>query len=57
MGAAEGELAQDLVGIADEIAVGEKQEFDDVPHRLRGSLGRTFGEARGHFYVSHVDIV
>src|SRR5665213_14551 len=34
MGAAEGELAQHLVRIADEIAVSEEQQLDDVPGRL-----------------------
>src|SRR6266545_3691666 len=35
MGAAEAEFHQDVVGIADEIAIGEKQQLDDVPDRLR----------------------
>ncbi len=54
--------------IADEIAIGKEQEFDDVPGRLagrggrRGAAGRTFsepgsgGSLGSHIYVSHVDI-
>jgi len=30
MGAAEAELGQNLVGIADEVAIGEEQELDEV---------------------------
>ena len=37
--AAEAELGQDVVGIADEVAIGEEQELDEVPDRL----GRTAG--------------
>ena len=36
MRAAEAELGQHLVGVADEIAVGEEQQLDDVPDRLVG---------------------
>ena len=32
--AAEAELGQHLVGIADEVAIGEEQELDEVPARL-----------------------
>ena len=50
MGAAEAELVQHLVGIADEIAIGEEQKLDDVPDRLgrrgRRAGGRTLGDAR-----------
>ena len=34
MRAAEAELRQHVVGIADEIAIGEEQKLDDVPDRL-----------------------
>ena len=34
MRAAEAELGQHLVGIADEIAIGEEQKLDEVPVRL-----------------------
>jgi hypothetical protein len=34
MGPAEAEFCQHVVGIADEVAIGEKQELDDVPDRL-----------------------
>ena len=65
MGAAEGELAEHLVRVADEIAIGEKQQFDDVPDRLRGrrrrrgASHRALGKGGGlgvHIYVSHIDI-
>src|SRR6202142_3406304 len=65
MGAPEGELRKHFVRIADEIAVGEKQQLDDVPDRLgrRAGRGRTLRQAAGwrgdlgvHIYVSHVDI-
>ena len=36
MRAPETELGQHVVGIADEVAIGEEQELDDVP----GGLGR-----------------
>ena len=55
MGTAEAELGQHLVGVADEIAVGEKQQLDQVPDGLRPVPG--FGRNRdAHIYVSHVDI-
>jgi hypothetical protein len=34
MGAPETEFRQHVVGIADEVAIGEEQELDDVPDRL-----------------------
>ena len=53
VGAAEAELEQHLVRVADEIAIGKKQELDDVPDRLaapprdRGDpLGRLVPGAR-----------
>ena len=36
MRAAEAEFGEGLVGVADEVAVGEKQQFDEVPDRLSG---------------------
>ena len=39
MGAAEAERLQHMVGVADEIAIGEKQQLDDVPARLAGPAG------------------
>lgn len=33
MGAAKAELVQHMVGIADKVTIGEKQQFDDVPAR------------------------
>ena len=39
MGAAEAELGQHLVGVADEIAIGEEQQLDDVPDRLGAGAG------------------
>src|SRR5450755_4795587 len=65
MGAPEAELGEHLVRIADEIAIGEKQQLDDVPDRLgmRRCRARALGQAVGrggdlgaHIYVSHVDI-
>ena len=46
VGAPEAELRQHVVGIADEVAIGEEQELDDVPDRLvrhvpRGLAGGT----------------
>ena len=37
--AAEAELGQHLVGVADEVAVGEEQELDEVPDRLARRAG------------------
>jgi hypothetical protein len=65
MRAAEGEFAQHFVRIADEIAIGKKQQLDDVPdrRRRRPRTGRQVGGGgcgcdglRAHIYVSHVDI-
>src|SRR5476651_840561 len=65
MGAPKGELGKHFVRIADEIAIGEKQQLDDVPDRLgrRGGRDRTLRQAAGrhgdlgvHIYVSHIDI-
>ena len=67
MGAAEAQFEQHLVRIADEIAIGKKQQLDDVPDRVRGRYRRRTGRCaightragRGdiiHIYVSHVDI-
>ena len=36
MRAAEAEFGERLVGIADEVAIGEEQQFDQVPDRLAG---------------------
>src|SRR4029453_6464989 len=64
MGAAKTKLEEHLIRVANEIAISEKQKFDDVP----GGLGRcrpaarAFGHARCRTrfarrnYVSHVDI-
>ena len=46
MGAAEAELGEHLVGVADEIAVGEEQQLDDVPDRLRRRRPGTLGAGR-----------
>src|SRR6476646_9968382 len=68
MGAAEAQLEKHLIWIADEIAIGKKQQFDDVPDGLGlprdGSSGRraiggccaSSGSLCAHIYVSHVDI-
>ena len=47
MGAAEAELGQHLVRVADEIAIGEKQQLDDVPDRLGRAprVARALGQA------------
>ena len=44
MGAAEAEFRQHLVGIADEIPIGEEQELDDLPHRLAIASGTRLRE-------------
>ena len=59
MGASEAELGQDLVGIADEIAIGKEQQLDQVERqapsrRARPGAGRD--RDRVDIYVSHVDI-
>src|SRR5690348_441860 len=62
MGAAEAELRQHLVRIADEVAIGEEQKLDDVPDGLSGRSRPLGGVAWGvhklgpPIYVSHVDI-
>jgi hypothetical protein len=40
MGAAEAESLELMVGIADEVAVGKEQQFDDVPAQFAGPRGR-----------------
>ncbi len=40
MGAAEAERLELMVGIADEVAVGEEQQFDDVPAQFAGPQDR-----------------
>ena len=63
VGAAEAEFCQHLVGIADEIAIGEEQKLDEIPARLlrrraRRRLDRFGGGAgfpgRGDADVSHL---
>src|SRR5262249_23308269 len=60
MRAPEAEAGERLVGIADEIPVGEKQELDQVPDRLlQAAIGSRVDRGRvvaGNNYVSHVDI-
>src|SRR5262249_25640759 len=61
MRAAEAEFGQDLVGIADEVAIREKKEFNDIPDGFTGlprfAGFRLGGSARGErIYVSHIDI-
>ena len=41
MRAAESEFRKRLIGIADEIAIGEEQQFDQIPDRLAGGPGRS----------------
>jgi len=51
-------LLEDRVGLGGEIALGEKQQFDALPHLLlaqEDGLGR--GGRRRRFYVSHVDLL
>ena len=62
MGAPEAELGQDVIGVADEVAVGEEQELDDVPNGV-GVACRGVARRRGgrtvdgwKIYVSHIDI-
>src|SRR5215510_3349969 len=53
-----------LVGVADEVTVGKKQQFDDVPNGLRRSSARRTALCHprtghgdlAHIYVSHIDI-
>src|SRR6187399_28666 len=64
MGASETKLEQHLVGIADEITIGEKQQLNDVPNGLasRPTRRTAFCQTRAgdsgfaHIYVSHIDI-
>src|SRR5262245_22675566 len=63
MGAAKTKLEEYFIRVANEIAISEKQKFDDVPDRLRRCrpAARAFGHTgcRAGFagnYVSHVDI-
>ena len=52
MGAAEPVCRKDRVRLGREVAVGEEQQFDPLPHR--GVTGK--GRVGGMFYVSHIDI-
>ena len=56
MSAPEAELRQDLVGVADEIAIGKEEQLDQIPERLRlvPDFARPDGDVQ--IYVSHVDI-
>jgi hypothetical protein len=65
MGPAEPENLQFVVGVADEIAVGEEQQLDDVPaqtrlprgrRRLSGRLRIRIAGSILEIYVSHIDI-
>src|SRR5207237_9061333 len=54
-------LLKDCVGLGREVAIGEKQQLDALPHlflaperRLAGDCGGRWGGRR--FYVSHVDL-
>jgi len=48
MGAAEAELGQHFIGIADEVAIGEEQELDEVKIGLAGrGLDRSLAGSRG----------
>ena len=46
MGAAEAELLQHFVGVADEVPVGVEQQLDDVPDRLARAGGRRLDRPR-----------
>jgi hypothetical protein len=50
-------LGQHRVGLAREVAIGEKQQLDSLPHRLllRGGLVGS-GGIGGIVYVSHIDL-
>jgi hypothetical protein len=61
----EPECLQLMVGVADEIAIGEEQQLDDVPAQIAGpdGGGPLFGHPRigvgGNIleiYVSHIDV-
>src|SRR6185312_3803587 len=58
MRAAKAEFLQHMIGIADKVAVGEKQQFDNVPAdlRRRGTAARRLGSGGFQIYVSHIDI-
>ena len=64
MGAPETKFQKHLVGVADEVTVGKKQQFDDVPNGLRRRSARrtafchpcTGYSDLAHIYVSHIDI-
>jgi hypothetical protein len=56
MGAAEAELRQDLVGVADEVAIGKEEQLDQIPERLRLMPDFTRPHGDVQIYVSHVDI-
>jgi hypothetical protein len=60
MRAAESETRKPLVGVADEIAIGEKQKLDQIIGRPAGrALPLGVGWADGYrrdVYVSHIDI-
>jgi hypothetical protein len=62
---AEAEHFQLVIGVADEIAIGKEQQFDDIPAQFSGLRRRRsafdrprIGAGRGtrKIYVSHVDI-
>jgi hypothetical protein len=61
MGPAEAESLQLLVGIADEIAIGEEQQLDDIPAQIasiacrRPWLGSVLRGSR-EIYVRHIDV-
>jgi len=64
VGAAKPELLQHVIGVADEVPVGEKQQFDNVPALLaegRGGAGPLLGgnllrTLCFEIYVRHIDI-
>src|SRR5262245_12273221 len=64
MRAPETKLQKHLVGVTDEVPVGEEQQFDDVPNGLRRRSTRrtafrhpcTGYSDLAHIYVSHIDI-
>jgi hypothetical protein len=61
MGPAEAESLQFLVGIADEIAIGEEQQLNDIPAQIasfacrRPWLGNVLRGSR-EIYVRHIDV-
>src|SRR5690242_15644322 len=64
MGTPETKLQKHLVGVTDEVTIGEKQQLNDVPNRLRRRPARRTAFCRpcarnsdlAHIYVSHIDI-